>query len=56
MSEPVVSREFIRQHARQAAENGKGLQENPFPVGCQAHINWEHAYWDAIFELEKETA
>jgi hypothetical protein len=55
MFEPIVSRDTIRDRARQAAEAGQHhIQANPYPEFSAAHIAFEHDWHAAVLELEAQ--
>lgn len=49
--EPIVSRDEILRSAREAAERGKSVHDNPYPQGTQAHALYERYFWAREVEL-----
>jgi len=56
MSEPIVSKDQIRQQAYQAAEEGRSVHTNPYPPLSGAALCWEHHYWARHRELSEVEA
>lgn len=49
--EPIVSRDEIQQRARDDAQAGKSVHDNPYTRGSQAHLLYERAFWARDCEL-----
>lgn len=51
MTEPIVSKDVVREQARASAEAGETAHVNPYPPGTAAALWWDHSFHERHREL-----
>ena len=56
MTDQVVSKDVIEQQAKQAVEQGRSEQDNPYPPQSAAGSCWTHHYQERHRQLTADAA